>query len=143
VPVAVVLMSGRPMVIPWMAEHVPTILAAWHGGIRAGRAVADIVLGNINPSGKLTASWPRTEGQIPVYYAHKNTGRPAEGEGTIQFNKPHWSIYVDEMNAPLFPFGYGLGYTSFAYSDLRVETRSRTQVMWPATKSHSSTCGTS
>ncbi len=121
-PAVVVLMSGRPMVIPWMAEHVPAILQAWHCGIRAGRAVADILFGKVNPSGKLTASWPRTEGQIPVYYAHKNTGRPAEGEGTIQWNKPHWSIYIDEMNAPFYPFGYGLSYTTFAYSDLDVKT---------------------
>ena len=79
-------------------------------------------MGAANPSGKLTATWPRTEGQIPVYYAHKNTGRPASGEGTIQFNKPHWSVYIDEENAPLFPFGYGLSYTPFAYRDLEVET---------------------
>jgi beta-glucosidase len=121
-PVVVVLMSGRPLAIPWMAEHVPAILQAWHGGIRAGRAVADILVGAINPSGKLTASWPRTEGQIPVYHAHKNTGRPASGEGTVQFNKPHWSVYIDEENTPLFPFGYGLSYTTFEYRDLRVKT---------------------
>jgi beta-glucosidase len=122
VPVVVVLMSGRPLVIPWIAEHVPAILQAWHGGIRAGRAVADILMGETNPSAKLTASWPRTEGQIPVYYAHKNTGRPATGTGTVQFDKPHWSIYIDEENEPLFPFGYGLSYTSFEYRDLSVET---------------------
>ena len=122
VPLIVVLMSGRPLVIPWMAEHVPAILQAWHGGIRAGRAVADILVGATNPSAKLTASWPRSEGQIPVYYAHKNTGRPATGTGTVQFDKPHWSVYVDEVNEPLYPFGYGLSYTSFEYRDLTVET---------------------
>jgi beta-glucosidase len=122
VPLIVVLMSGRPLVIPWMAEHVPAILQAWHGGIRAGRAVADILVGTVNPSAKLTASWPRAEGQIPVYYAHKNTGRPASGAGTVQFDKPHWSIYIDEENEPLFPFGYGLSYTSFEYRELAVET---------------------
>jgi beta-glucosidase len=121
-PVVAVLMSGRPLVIPWLAGHVPAILQAWHGGIRTGRAVADILLGRINPSGKLTASWPRSEGQIPVYHAYKNTGRPAEGEGTIQFNKPHRAEYLDELNTPLYPFGYGLSYTGFAYEDLRVET---------------------
>ncbi|UCC65302.1 MAG: glycoside hydrolase family 3 C-terminal domain-containing protein [Anaerolineae bacterium] len=121
-PVVVVLMSGRPLAIPWLAENVPAILQAWHGGIRAGRAVADVLFGQVNPSGKLTASWPRTAGQIPVYYGHKNTGRPAEGEGTVQFNKPHWSIYIDEVNAPQYPFGYGLSYTTFAYSNLVVET---------------------
>jgi beta-glucosidase len=121
VPTVVVLMSGRPLVIPWMAEHVPAILQAWHGGIRAGRAVAGTLTGVTNPSAKLTASWPRTEGQIPVYYAHKNTGRPATGTGTVQFDKPHWSIYIDEENEPLYPFGYGLSYTVFEYRDLTVE----------------------
>lgn len=121
-PVVAVLMSGRPLVIPWLIEHVPAILQAWHGGIRAGRAVADILVGAVNPSAKLTASWPRTEGQIPVYYAHKNTGRPAEGEGTVQFDKPHWSVYIDEQNTPLFPFGFGLGYATFEYRHLEVHT---------------------
>jgi beta-glucosidase len=121
-PLVVVLMSGRPLAVPWMARHVQALLQAWHGGIRTGRAVADILVGAVNPSGKLTATWPRTEGQIPLYYAHKNTGRPASGEGTVQFNKPDWSVYIDEENAPLFPFGYGLSYTAFAYRDLVVET---------------------
>jgi len=121
-PVVVVLMSGRPLAIPWMAENVPAILQAWHSGIRAGRAVADVLLGKVNPSGKLTATFPRTEGQIPVYYAHKNTGRPVRGEGTIQFEEPYRSNYLDEPNTPLFPFGYGLSYTTFVSSDLKVET---------------------
>ncbi len=121
-PIVTVLMSGRPLVIPWLVQHVPAVLQAWHGGIRAGRAVADILVGAINPSGKLTASWPRTEGQIPVYYAHKNTGRPAEGEGTIQFDWLHRSVYIDERNTPLFPFGFGLSYTTFEYSQLEVHT---------------------
>ena len=90
----------------------------------AGRAVADLLFGAANPSGKLTASWPRTEGQIPVYYAHKNTGRPAEGTGTTQFSEPFRSRYLDEPNVPLFPFGYGLSYTSFDYRDLIIETPS-------------------
>ncbi len=121
-PTLVILMSGRPLVIPWLVENVPAILQAWHGGIRAGRAVANILLGHANPSGKLTASWPRTEGQIPVYYAHKNTGRPVEGGGTIQFNKAHRSDYLDELNSPQFPFGFGLSYTTFDYDNLQVET---------------------
>lgn len=121
-PVVAVLMSGRPLVIPWMAEHVPAILQAWHGGIRAGRAVADILVGNVSPSGKLTASFPRTEGQIPVYYAHKSTSRPVHTKGTIRFNQAHKSQYLDEPNTPLFPFGHGLSYTTFVYSDLEVET---------------------
>ena len=122
-PVVVVLMSGRPLAIPWLAENVPAILQAWHGGIRAGRAVADILVGSVNPSGKLTATWPRAEGQIPIYYAHKNTGRPDSGEGTVQHDRPHRSNYIDETNAPQYPFGYGLSYTSFEYSDLTVEMR--------------------
>jgi beta-glucosidase len=121
-PTVVVLMSGRPLVIPWLANHVPAVLQAWHGGIRTGQAVADILLGRANPGGKLTASWPRTAGQIPVYYAHKNTGRPVAGEGTIQFDKIHRSDYLDELNSPLFPFGFGLSYTTFTYHDLQVET---------------------
>ncbi len=121
-PVIVVLMSGRPLVIPWIAEHVPAVLQAWHGGIRTGRAVADILFGAVDPSGRLTTSFPRAEGQIPVYYAHKPTGRPVAGAGTTQFDEPFKSRYLDVPNSPLFPFGYGLSYTTFAYSDLRVET---------------------
>ena len=116
--IVVVLMSGRPLVIPRLVEQVGALLAAWHGGIRAGRAVADILFGAASPSGKLTASWPRTEGQIPVYYAHKNTGRPVGGAGTTQFDEPFKSTYMDEPNAPLFPFGFGLSYTTFEYRDL-------------------------
>ena len=81
-------LTGRPLVIPRMAEQVGALLVAWHGGIRAGRAVADILFGAVSPSGKLTASWPRTEGQIPIYYSHKNTGRPMESAGTTQFGEP-------------------------------------------------------
>lgn len=121
-PIVAVLMCGRPLVIPRLAEQASALLVAWHGGIRAGRAVADLLFGAATPSGKLTASWPRAEGQIPVYYAHKNTGRPAEGAGTTQFHEPFRSTYLDVPNAPLFPFGYGLSYTSFDYSDLSVET---------------------
>lgn len=121
-PVVVVLMTGRPLVIPWLAEHVPAILLAWHGGIRTGRAVADLLFGSVNPSGKLTASFPRAEGQIPVYYAHKNTGRPAHGPGTRQFDDPYRSTYIDAPNEPLYHFGFGLSYTTFAYGDVRIET---------------------
>ncbi|MFO7680941.1 MAG: glycoside hydrolase family 3 N-terminal domain-containing protein [Chloroflexota bacterium] len=121
-PVVVVLMSGRPLTIPWLQEHVPAILQAWHGGLRTGRAVADLLLGHANPSGKLTTSWPRTVGQVPIYYSHKNTGRPAEGPGTLQFNWHHRTLFIDESHLPLYPFGYGLSYTTFAYSDLEVAT---------------------
>ncbi|MEW5988840.1 MAG: fibronectin type III-like domain-contianing protein, partial [Chloroflexota bacterium] len=115
-----VLMSGRPLVIPRLAGQAKALLAAWHGGIRAGRAVADILFGATNPSGKLTASWPRSEGQIPIYYAHKNTGRPASEAGTRQFAEAFKSVYLDEPNSPLFPFGFGLSYTQFDYSDLHI-----------------------
>jgi beta-glucosidase len=121
-PVVCVLMSGRPLVIPWMAEHVPAIVQAWHGGIRAGRAVADVLFGEVNPSGKLTVSFPRSVGQIPVYYGHKNTGRPFLGEGTVQFDQAYRSNYIDESNRPLYRFGHGLSYTTFAYEGLSVET---------------------
>jgi beta-glucosidase len=121
-PLVVVLLSGRPLVIPRLAEQAGALLVAWHGGIRAGRAVADILFGAVAPSGKLSASWPRTEGQIPLYYAHKNTGRPWEGAGTTQFGEPFKSRYIDAPNDPLFSFGYGLSYTSFSYRDLQIET---------------------
>lgn len=119
-PLIGVVLSGRPLVIPQMAQQVDALLAGWHGGIRGGQAIADLLFGHVNPSGKLTASWPRTEGQIPVYYAHKRTGRPAAGAGTKQFAEPFKSVYLDEPNSPLFAFGFGLSYTSFAYSDLQV-----------------------
>ena len=84
--------------------------------------MADVLFGAVNPSGKLCASWPRAEGQIPVYYAHKPTGRPAEGAGTTQYDVPFRSTYMDVPNAPLFAFGQGLSYTTFAYRDLKVLT---------------------
>ncbi|PID85019.1 MAG: glycosyl hydrolase [Chloroflexi bacterium] len=121
-PVVVVLMSGRPLAVPWLAENVPAILQAWHGGLRTGRAVADLLVGNANPGGKLTTSWPRSVGQVPIYYSHKNTGRPPEGRGTIQFNMQHRTLYVDADHTPLFPFGYGLSYADYSYSDLEVVT---------------------
>jgi beta-glucosidase len=119
-PIVCVLMSGRPLVIPKMAGQVNALLSAWHAGIRAGRAVADILFGAVNPSGKLTVSWPRAVGQIPVYYAHKNTGRPAAESGTKQFAESFKSVYLDQANSPLYPFGYGLSYTVFDYSDLHI-----------------------
>jgi beta-glucosidase len=121
-PLVVVLICGRPLVVPRLAEQAGALMVAWHGGIRAGRAVADILFGAANPSGKLAASWPRTEGQIPVYYAHKPTGRPAEGAGTTQFDAPFRSTYMDEPNTPLFSFGEGLSYSTFAYRELKVLT---------------------
>lgn len=121
-PIVAVVISGRPLVLSWMDENVPTIVQAWQGGTRAGRAVADVLFGVVNPSGKLTAGFPRTVGQIPVFYAHKSTGRPVEERGVIQFNRAHKSQYLDEGNTPLYGFGYGLSYTTFAYSEMEVET---------------------
>ncbi len=120
-PIVAVVMSGRPLAIPRVADQATALLAAWHGGTLAARAIAGILFGAANPSGKLTASWPRTEGQIPIYYAHKNTGRPESG-GTKQFDDPFKSVYLDSPNSPLFPFGFGLSYTTFSYSNLKVET---------------------
>jgi beta-glucosidase len=110
-PIVAVIMSGRPLVIPWLAEHVPAILQAWHPGIQGGNAVADVLWGDVNPSGKLTVSFPRAVGQIPVYYAHHNTGRPPTDQ---RFT----SKYLDVPNTPLYPFGHGLSYTTFEYGDL-------------------------
>jgi beta-glucosidase len=123
-PLVVVLMAGRPLVVPQLVEQASGVLLAWHGGIRTGRAVADLLFGVVAPSGRLVVSFPRSEGQIPVYYAHKNTGRPAQGEGTKQFDEPYRSNYIDEPNAPLFPFGFGLGYSTFSYTDLLVGVES-------------------
>ncbi len=121
-PLVAVLMCGRPLVVPHLVEKVDALLVAWHGGIRAGQAVADVLFGAVNPSGKLTASWPRAEGQIPIYYAHKATGRPAEGTGTTQYHEPFRSTYLDVTNAPLFSFGEGMSYSQFEYNQLQVLT---------------------
>lgn len=121
-PVVAVVLSGRPLVIPW-ADHVPAVIQAWQGGARAGRALADVLVGAVNPSGKLTISVPRAVGQIPVYYNHKPTGRPLTGVGTQQFGDEIFkSRFLDVPNDPHFPFGHGLSYTTFSYSDLTVET---------------------
>jgi beta-glucosidase len=110
-PVVAVIMSGRPLAIPWLAEHVPAILQAWHPGIQGGHAVADVLWGDFNPSGKLTVSFPRSVGQVPIYYNRDVTGRPPTAE---RFT----SKYLDAPNTPLYPFGHGLSYTTFAYDDL-------------------------
>ena len=113
--VVVVLMNGRPLAIPWVAEHAPAIVEAWHLGSQAGHAIADVLFGAHNPSGKLPVSFPRVTGQVPIYYNHLNTGRPVD-PGTV-----FWSHYTDAPNDPLYPFGYGLSYTTFSYSDVRVD----------------------
>lgn len=113
-PVAVVLFNGRPLAIPELAEHVSVILEAWHPGVEAGPAVLDILFGDANPSGRLTTTFPAASGQCPMYYAHINTGRPG---GKSKFT----SKYLDAPVEPVYPFGYGLSYTTFAYDGLTVE----------------------
>jgi beta-glucosidase len=119
-PTAVVLMNGRPLTIPWLAEHAGAILEAWFPGTEAGNAVADVVFGKVNPGGKLPVTFPRTVGQVPIYYNHENTGRPPDAS-----NK-YTSKYLDVPWTPLYPFGHGLSYTEFKLSSLRLsQTRIR------------------
>jgi beta-glucosidase len=118
-PIVLVLMNGRPLTIPWAAEHVPAILESWFLGIETGPALANVLFGDVSPSGKLPATFPRAVGQIPLYYNHKNTGRPTGPD-------KYTSKYVDLPVTPLFPFGHGLSYTTFGYSDLRLSTPSIT-----------------
>ncbi len=115
-PVVAVLFNGRPLTLTWENDHVQAILDTWFGGTEAGNAIADALFGNYNPSGKISATFPRSVGQIPVYYNHKNTGRPFNGEPFAKFK----SDYLDISNDPLYPFGYGLSYTSFSYGDLKL-----------------------
>ncbi|MGH7740239.1 MAG: beta-glucosidase BglX, partial [bacterium] len=114
VPVVLVLMNGRPLTIPWAAEHLPAIVESWFLGVEQGAAVADVLFGDVDPSGKLAVTFPRTVGQIPIYYAHRNTGRPYIGDP----NNKWCSKYIDSPNTPQYPFGFGLSYTSFDYSNL-------------------------
>lgn len=109
-PVVVVLMNGRPLSIPWIAENVPSILETWFAGTQAGNAIADVLFGDVNPGGKLPVTFPRSVGQVPLYYNHKNTGRPPDA------NNKYSSKYLDAPWTPLFPFGYGLSYTSFKFT---------------------------
>jgi beta-glucosidase len=113
-PLVVMISAGRPLIFNWTADHVPAILYTWWLGTRAGNAMADVLFGDYNPSGKLPISFPRTEGQIPIYYNHFSTGRPTKSDSDIFYV----SAYIDLLNGPRFPFGYGLSYTSFSYSDI-------------------------
>lgn len=116
-PVVLVLFTGRPMAIKWEEEHIPTILNVWFAGSEAGDAIADVLFGDVNPSGKITATFPQNVGQVPIFYNHKNTGRPLpEGQWFQKFR----SNYLDVSNEPLYPFGYGLSYTDFSYGDLKL-----------------------
>jgi len=120
-PVVLVLFTGRPLALKWEAENVPAILNVWFGGTQAAPAIADVLFGDVNPSGKLTATFPQNIGQVPIYYSHKNTGRPLEeGKWFAKFR----SNYLDVTNEPLFPFGYGLSYTTFSYGDIKLSAPS-------------------
>jgi beta-glucosidase len=119
-PVVLVLFTGRPLVLVQENETVPAILNTWFAGSEAGSAIADVLFGDENPSGKLTTTFPRSVGQIPIYYSHKNTGRPL-GNTKGKFEK-FKSNYIDERNEPLFPFGFGLSYTTFDYSNLKLSS---------------------
>jgi beta-glucosidase len=123
-PLVLIVFSGRPLAIPWAADHVSGILQGWYPGVQAGPALARTLFGDVSPSGKLTVSMPRSVGQEPLHYDELNTGRPADG---VDLSRPpgnsgakYHSRYVDEPNAPLFPFGYGLSYTTFTYSPLEL-----------------------
>ena len=117
-PVALVLFNGRPLTLNWENENVPAILDVWFAGSEAGDAIADALLGKVNPSGKLSMSFPQNVGQIPLYYNHKNTGRPLTGKWFSKFQ----SNYIDVSNEPLYPFGYGLSYTKFEYGDVNLSS---------------------
>ena len=123
-PIVLIVFSGRPLTLDWAANHVPAILQAWFPGVQAGPALVRVLFGDVNPSGKLTVSMPRSVGQEPLYYDALNTGRPA---GTVDLTRPptvnrekYHARYVDEQNTALFPFGYGLSYTTFSYSSLEL-----------------------
>lgn len=122
-PVVLVLFTGRPLTIEWEAAHVPSILNVWFGGTQAAEAIGDVLFGDVNPSGKLPASFPRNVGQIPIYYNHKNTGRPLEADHFVKFR----SNYLDVANSPLYAFGYGLSYTDFTYGDVRLSASEMTE----------------
>lgn len=111
-PTILILFNGRPLTIPWEATHVPAILEAWFPGTTGGQAIADVLFGDVNPSGKLVTTFPGNAGQIPLYYNHKNTGRPYSPDD------PYTTKYLDVTNDPVYPFGYGLSYTTFEYSGL-------------------------
>jgi beta-glucosidase len=118
-PVVLVLFTGRPLALKWEDENVPAMLNVWFGGSEAGAAIADVLFGDVNPSGKLSTTFPQNVGQVPIYYNHKNTGRPlAEGKWFEKFR----SNYLDVSNDPVYPFGYGLSYTTFSYGDVSLSS---------------------
>lgn len=119
-PMVVLVMAGRPLVFNWTADHVPAILYTWWLGSEAGNAMADVLFGDYNPAAKLPMSFPRAEGQIPIYYNYNNTGRPSTNDKDVVYR----SAYIDQANTPRFAFGHGLSYTTFTYSNLTLSTHS-------------------
>ncbi|WP_374462204.1 beta-glucosidase BglX [Chryseobacterium taeanense] len=119
-PIVLMINAGRPLVFDWAADNIPAIVYTWWLGTEAGNSIADVLFGTVNPGGKLPMSFPRTEGQIPVYYNHYNTGRPAKNNT----DRNYVSAYIDLDNDPKFPFGYGLSYTKFVYSDMNLSSTS-------------------
>jgi beta-glucosidase len=119
-PMVVILSNGRPLAIGWIDGHVPAILETWFLGTQAGHAIADVLFGDYNPSGKLPITFPRSVGQVPIFYNMKNTGRPMDR------NNKYTSKYLDEENDPLYPFGYGLSYTTFDYGEVTLDKTSIT-----------------
>ena len=121
-PLVLVVMTGRPLVLTEESELATAMIVTWHAGIEAGNSIADVLFGNYNPSGKLSATFPRNLGQVPIYYNHKNTGRPSAP------NSPKFqSNYLDAPNTPLYPFGFGLSYTTFSYFDLSIDKKEMKQ----------------
>jgi len=118
--VVLVLMNGRPLTINWADKNIPAIVEAWHLGTQSGNAIVQVLYGDYNPSGKLPMTFPRSVGQVPIYYNYKNTGRPTYPGNNLVF----WSHFSDEENTPLYPFGYGLSYTTFKYDHLKLSTDS-------------------
>jgi beta-glucosidase len=120
--IILVLMNGRPLAITWADKNIPAILETWQLGSQAGNAIAQVLFGDYNPGGKLPMTFPRSVGQVPIYYNHYSTGRPAPKDVVF------WSHYGDELNAPLYPFGYGLSYTSFEYSNLKINDQDEAKI---------------
>ena len=118
--IVLVLNNGRPLTIPWAAANIPAIVEGWQLGTQSGNAIAQVLYGDYNPSGKLPMTFPRNVGQLPLYYNYKNTGRPVMNEPESVF----WSHYIDEKNTPVYPFGFGLSYTKFEYSNLTLSQNS-------------------
>ncbi len=122
--IVLVLNNGRPLTITWADENIPAIVEAWQLGTRSGEAIAKVLYGDYNPSGKLPVTFPRKVGQVPIYYNYKNTGRPKIKSP----NQVFWSHYIDESNLPLYPFGYGLSYTKFSYKNISVTKEAKESV---------------